>query len=156
MPLIPISATNLFAEVDAEDFALISAHKWFQRPHHGNLYAIANIVQPDGKRKTVQMHSLILPEAGCIDHRDGNGLNNRRENLRPARSRDNTRNNKGWSTRSSPYKGVRYKDSRWEARITFNYAHIYLGVFKTPEEAARAYDAAALLLFGDFARVNLP
>lgn len=57
---------------------------------------------------------------------------------------------------SSQYKGVYKKRSRWAARIAVNGETTWLGTFKTEEEAARAYDAAAKRLHGEFARLNFP
>jgi hypothetical protein len=94
-----------------------------------------------------------------VDHRDGNGLNNRRRsNLRVCSHSQNGANQKKHKNNTSGFKGVvLYKDNRsrpWCARIKVEGRHIYLGYFATPDEAAKAYDAAAIRLHGEFARTN--
>ena len=82
-----------------------------------------------------------------MDHENGNGLDNRRENLRLATHSQNQRNRR--RTRDKVYKGTRRNGKKWVA-------HIVLGTFASEEEAARAYDHAATLLYGEFARLNFP
>jgi hypothetical protein len=90
-----------------------------------------------------------------VDHQDGDGLNCRRSNIRVSTPSLNTAN-AGKRPGSNPYKGVLKRGSRWIARIKVNYTSRHLGTFDTPEEAARAYDRAAVETFGEFARLNFP
>jgi hypothetical protein len=90
-----------------------------------------------------------------IDHKNGNGLDNRKENLRMASTAENARNlNKKSSNNTSGYRGVsfskRHKNKPWMGRIKFNGKLIHLGYFFTAEEAAKAFDKKAVELFGEF------
>jgi hypothetical protein len=110
------------------------------------------------------MHRLILglgPKGPPVDHRNGNGLDNRRENIRIATVAQNRQNSrKTRSNTSSQYKGVYWNETHqsWRTHIHTAEQHIYLGCFaKDAEiEAAKAYDLAARELFGDFAHLNYP
>jgi hypothetical protein len=110
------------------------------------------------------MHRLILGVTDSsieIDHRDGNGLNNTRHNLRIATSQQNAFNRKKRSDgKLSQYKGVskRSETNRrpWYAFICIDGKQKIIGAFDSELEAARAYDASAALHFGAFARLNFP
>ena len=108
------------------------------------------------KRVTIYMHRMIV---GCapvykVDHKDGNGLNNQRPNLRVASHDENNLNRDGWSL--SGYKGVSRDGRRYRARITIGGVQKTLGRFDEAILAALAYDEAAHELFGEFARFNFP
>jgi hypothetical protein len=89
------------------------------------------------------------PTANHIDHKDWNGLNNQRNNLRSASHSQNLGNGR-FRRGISGFRGVAAVGDRWRAYV----AGIHLGTFATPEEAARAYDAAAIARFGEFATTN--
>jgi hypothetical protein len=74
--------------IDTADYGLVKEHPWSALVNSRNTYAKTTI-KGSGKRTTL-LHSLLLPDAKLIDHRDGNGLNNRRSNLRPATHRQNS------------------------------------------------------------------
>ncbi len=156
MKTIPLTQGE-FALIDDEDFELVSRHKWFclVDQKNGKRYAGTNVMR-NGKQRGLSMHRLILEHhAAHTDHKDGNGLNNQKENLRPATRAQNGQN-RNLQIHSAPFKGVSaYKDTgRWLAGIRVNKKLKYLGYFDDPVAAARAYDAAAVANFGEFARTN--
>jgi len=89
-----------------------------------------------------------------IDHVDGNGLNNQKANLRVASHAENCANRRINRNNTSGFKGVSKNKERWQAYIRVAYRQIHLGYFDTPEEAAEAYDRAAIAYFGEFAKTN--
>ena len=155
-PVIHVPLTRgAVAVIDAADWPFVQPYRW-------NLatvgYATANVVLADGRRTCVTMHRLLLGVAPRVrvDHRDGDKINNRRSNLRLATPSQNGANSPGRRTGVSGFRGVTpaRMPGRWFAQITVNRKHLSLGVFDTPEEAARAYNAAALAAFGEFAVLN--
>lgn len=152
--LIPLTFGQ-HAIVDAEDFAWLSHWDWFaaKRPD-GKFYA----VRTSEDRKRIRMHRVILDCASGEegDHKNGNTLDNRRENLRKCTHLQNGRNRLKSKNNTSGFKGVTWHTcgNKWLAQIRVNYKTISLGHYDDPVEAARAYDAAAKLHFGEFAKVN--
>lgn len=105
--------------------------------------------------RRVRLHVFL--RGRDVDHRDGDKLNNRRENLRKCTPTQNAWNQRRRRTNRSGFKGVdRYVDGRWRARIKAHGVTTFLGYFPTADEAARAYDAAARVQHGEFARLNFP
>lgn len=141
--------------IDTNDLVAVKNYAWHALRGKTSLYVYAQIGRP---QKSIQLHRLILgfPKSD-VDHRDGNGLNNRRKNLRPASESQNGANaRKTTEPRSSIYKGVTRKNGKWHARIRKTGKLLDLGGFQIEKEAAKAYDRAALYYFGDFARLNFP
>lgn len=141
-----------FALVDASDLPLVSGHTW-RRSEQG--YAQAGVTI-NGKQRQVRMHQLIVKtDSPEIDHRNRDKLNNTRSNLRPCTNQQNQANREALP-HSSKYKGVSYRPKlrKWVANIGFNCKIVYLGIFASEEAAARAYDDAAVRLFGEFAKTN--
>lgn len=143
------------AFVDDEDYTLVSSYTWYPRrdSKHNIVYALANI-RTEGKRRTIDMHRLILPDAKMVDHINHDGLDNRRKNLRAATPTQNQQNRKP----AKRFKGVDYIKSkdRYRARITLDGRCITLGAgYSTEEAAALAYNEAARKLFGEFAYLNV-
>jgi hypothetical protein len=146
-----------FALVDDADYEWLNQKKWCLKSVGSKEYAAANFW--NGKGNVVTMHRYILGKAcegKMVDHKDGNGLNNQRSNLRPCTHSENMRNVKKPSVNTFPYKGVRPQGRGWRADMSCNNKTIYLGTFDGVEEAARAYDKKAKELFGEFARLNFP
>lgn len=160
---IPLSQgyTALISQEDA-DLALL---KWSVAIRNRLAYSQRNIWA--GKTRTVAfMHRVIiarmlgrdLASIELVDHINGNGCDNRRENLRLATKSQNLSNQGKQQHNTSGFKGVTWHNQRhkWIAQIGSNGKHMYLGVYLTKEEAARAYDIAALKYHGEFAKLNFP
>ncbi|MDE3095803.1 MAG: HNH endonuclease [Chloroflexota bacterium] len=155
MPAIMLDRGR-FALVDDGDFERVKGHRWTtNRPHvtASGLefwYAQAHI---DGK--TVRMHRFIMdaPSGTQVDHINGDGLDNRRSNLRLCSHAGNNRNR---HVKNAPARGVlRLSSGRWSARIGVDGRNVGLGTYDSKEAAARAYDAAAVRLHGEFGSLNL-
>lgn len=107
--------------------------------------------------KAVFMHNAVMGKTGVLhDHRNKNTLDNRMENLRECTVSQNGANRDKQVRNTTGYKGVFKNHSKWIARITVMNKRFHLGNFSNKESAARAYDAAALVHFGEFARLNFP
>ncbi len=145
------------AIVDDEDFEKLSHFKWHVRIQPG-IYA-ARTMRENKRRFNIRMHQQIMGTIPGyeIDHINGNGLDNRRSNLRFCTRSENMMNQKK-QLGTSQYKGVSFASSKakWHAQIVNKRHRISLGYFRTELCAALAYDVAALLLFGEFARINFP
>jgi hypothetical protein len=155
MKLIPLTQGK-FAKVDDEDYDWLMQWKWCATlSARGTWYA-----RRYEESVCVAMHREIATMVGLpqVDHQDCDGLNNQRYNLRPCTSRQNNQNRRKVSGKSSQYKGVCWitKWSKWSAYIRVNSKLQSLGTFDDEVEAAHAYDNAAVLHFGTFARLNFP
>ena len=143
------------AIVDSEDFEYLSQFKWHAVKLGHNWYANRNIKTLDGYINQRMQWDILGKNA---DHKNGDGLDNRRDNLRICTKAQNNRNQRRVPTELSPYKGVKRKGYRyrtmWEAQIKVKARPVYLGLFGTAEEAALAYNWAALIYFGEFALLN--
>lgn len=154
--LIPLTQRQN-AIVDASDYEWLMQWNWcaHKRVSSGSFYA-ERVETQKGKRKTIHMASVVL---GCgpreADHIDRNPLNNRRDNLRKCSMAENSYN-RMWRRIQSRFKGIARSGSRWRARIKLNGKMRSLGSFGSEEEAARAYDSAARITFGQFALLNFP
>lgn len=148
-----------FALVDSADFEWLGQYKWSARlgARKGKFYAQRNIMLGNRQQRTVQMHRVILgvdDPSVEVDHINGDGLVNTRENLRVATHSQNQQNQGPSRVNKSGFKGVWQRGNRWYAQIRANHKTHHLGGFSTPEEAARAYDKAARELHGEFAFLN--
>jgi hypothetical protein len=151
IPLHGKKAADRVALVDDADYELVSRYRW----HMSHDYATAHIRRADGRWTKITMHNLIM---GCvgIDHRNLNGLDNQRSNLRPATQPQNMGNTRAHAGSSSAFKGVSWdrQHQKWLAQISIGGHQHHLGRFLNEEDAARTYDAAAREEFGSFARLN--
>jgi hypothetical protein len=159
MKTIPLGHNRL-AFVDDEDFELVSKYHWFARVCNHTMYAVANIRLANGKYSSLIMHRLIMgaQKGQLVDHRDCNGLNNCRYNLRFCNSQENHFNQRKTNKkRSSKYKGVSLfkRDNNYSASIGFCGRKLHIGYYNTEKEAAIARNKVELELFGDFAHLNV-
>lgn len=157
MKEIPLTQGHV-ALVDDADFESVSKFKWHAtKGLSGIWYARRNVRKPDGTRMTQRLHQFLMPGVLMVDHEDGDGLNNRRYNLRhctPSQNQCNSRKRAG----SSTSKGVSWnlRQGKWIAYINLNGKRRHLGLFKSEDAAAQAYDTAARTLHKEFAAPNFP
>lgn len=146
-----------WVQIDAEDYARIAPLKWQAVSPNGINYYARRTVQEDLKIKNVYMHNLILGIEDQIDHKNGDGLDNRKENLRICTQSQNRMNCRKGQNQSSKYKGVSWhkKNKRWRAYIQVNGKKIALGNHVSEELAAKAYNDAAEKHFGEWACLNV-
>jgi hypothetical protein len=158
--MVPLTRGQ-YAIVDIEDFDRLSKFKWHTGINGRDFYARRKVRSDDTRPKKcfISMHREILnvPEGLFVDHINHNGLDNRRANLRAA-----TREQNSWNQRkklgnyTSRYKGVHFSKNmrRWEARLVYKGKEIPIGYFDDEVSAARAYDAKATELYGEYAALN--
>lgn len=152
---IPLTQGKV-AVVSDHRFEHLNQWNWCATKHKNTWYAVRNMKAPF--KGTVLMHREIMnaPKEMDVDHWDGNGLNNTDENLRVCTNAQNIQNSRKRSDNTSSFKGVTWSKSyeKYQAQITVEGQYFWLGYFNDPEEAARAYDAKAKELHGEFARTN--
>jgi hypothetical protein len=165
MKVIPLSGGGGGREaiVDDEDYDLVRQYFWgaLKKTARSGYYAChapGPRRGPNAPKHNLMMHRLIMgvddPRIE-VDHRNGDGLDNRRANLRTCTHAQNTANQrKSQRPLTSRYKGVCRADGKWLAQIGCAGRNYRIGSFAVEEDAARAYDAKAVELFGEFARVN--
>lgn len=153
---------NLIAIIDDEDYEWAKDYTWWSNVR--NLYVMTRKHKKD---KWLYLHRMIMEKLNgditgkCVDHINGNPLDNRRCNLRVCTHTQNMQNmGKFTDNTHSQYKGVSYlvntqkRRKRWLAYIEVNKKRKYLGYFHTEEDAAIAYNLAAKEHYGEFARLN--
>ncbi|MCY7423508.1 HNH endonuclease [Bacillus amyloliquefaciens] len=142
------------ALVDADMFDYLNQWSWF---YHENGYAMRSY-RKDGRYRKDRMHRVVVnaPSGFDVDHINGNKLDNRRENLRIATRSQNNANKRMQSNNTSGYRGVNWHKQRrkWVAKIQVDRKSIHLGLYEKKEDAARAYNKAAVLYYGEFAQLN--
>lgn len=158
MKEIPLSR-GLVALVDDDDYAELSQRTWnAMEVSPGKVYAGA-ATRRNGKPSYEYMHRALLnaQKGEYVDHVDGNGLNNTRENIRICTHAQNGSNRSGPQVNNtSGYLGVtKRKPDRWSAQVTHKNKVHYLGWFDCPIKAARARDKKARELHGQFAYINI-
>lgn len=148
---------NKEVHVDDSDFDVLSKFRWYLSVHKKNMYALTKI-----KYKHHSMHRMLMgltdPKILC-DHKDGNGLNNQRSNIRQATYGQNSQNKGACHRNLSGYKGVclnrENKYKKYTAVIIANGKRIFGGGFTTPEDAARRWNEMARQYHGEFAYQNI-
>jgi hypothetical protein len=145
-----------YATVDDDDYSWLTNYNWYAHTSPNTCYAATRLRRRDGGYMNIRMHQLILrPQPGeVVDHMNGNGLDNRKCNLRTCSQAQNVRNSRARGV--SIYKGVCSTPSgKWRARIWLNSKRsLWLGVFDSEVAAAAAYNNAALQLHGEYAKLN--
>jgi hypothetical protein len=144
------------AIIDAADVCLVGRHLWYAKTKPGKtVYAVRS---SRTGRRTIQLHRIIMgePEGLEVDHRDGNGLNNRRVNLRIATRAQNGKNQRTPRNNVSGFKGVYWdsRKSRWRAQITADGRTYRLGLHRNLEAAVAAYAEASKTFHGEFGRTE--
>jgi len=165
MKKIPLTQGQ-FAMVNDEDYDMLNQFKWYAlyQKHIDGYYAVRHIRKSNGKWTTEYMHRVILncPTSKETDHKNHDGLDNRRCNLRIVTHGQNQYNRKSNRTGVSKYKGVslhkqKYKNKvyeYWQSQIRINGKLTHLGYFETEIDAAIAYNKKAKELFGNYALLN--
>lgn len=142
------------AIIDAADADRIGKHSWTAMVKRGTVY-VKRAYMRNGKSITVLLHREVMNVADdvLIDHRNGNGLDNTRANLRPATTSQNMCNRPAPSNNTSGFKGVCFSKAskKWTAQFVFRGKTIYVGVYPTPEDAYAARRKADAKLYGEFA-----
>jgi len=146
-----------WALVDDEDYELVKAYTWYFNPSSGNTGYAATTKRVSGLNVRTYMHRLITGY-DRVDHQDRNKLNNRRSNLRSCTQSQNLANRPMQHNNKSGYRGVSWfrRDDKWRVTIKVLSKQIHIGYFFVKEEAAKAYDRAALKHFGEYAQLNFP
>jgi hypothetical protein len=159
IPLRGKAGAGLFALVDDEDADLVANYSWHVIGRPPLIYPHAYVrgsKAATGHNVCVTMHQVLL--GPWADHVNGDGLDNRRVNLREASRAEQNRNTAKRASATSRYKGVWAYGShgKWRACIRIDRRSVHLGCFGSEADAARAYDAAAVEAWGEFARLNFP
>ena len=147
------------ALVDDKDYDILVQHGWYaHKPPSSKTYYACHSVKRGKKVETIFMHRVILnaPKGKQVDHKNRNGLDNRRNNIRLCTGSENGSNVGLKANNTSGYKGVSWHKptKKWGVKIKLNGKSIHLGHFIDKHEAARIYNEAALKYHGAFAYQN--
>lgn len=157
MKEIPVSG-GFFAKVDDEDFERLSVFTWHADKQSAVVYAKTNLPRDGGQRKSPRMHQLLIACDGGfrVDHRDGDGLNNQKSNLRQATAGQQKQNSaKRVTATTSRFKGVRRQGKRWCAEVKLHGVSVFREYAADEEDAATMYNFAASEAHGEFFRANI-
>lgn len=148
-----------FTEINDEDAPLALAFKWRRHEDKRAKNRAEYAAYSAGPGVVLFLHRLIMKAKPneLVDHKDGDGLNNKRDNLRLCTQSQNRANGRQWKSPKSGFRGVYQKGNRWTALISQDGNKLkHLGTFIEKEDAAKAYDRAATERWGEFARLNFP
>jgi hypothetical protein len=144
-----LMAGNRFVLVDASDYIWLNKWRWYPSPD----YAYRQI-QVDKKRSSILMHRLILNATNGqeVDHVNGDGLDNRRCNIRLCTPSQNQANRGKDKRNTSGRKGVTWNKcaNKWQAQTSVNGKRKYIGIFSDVEKAHKAYNKFRISIFGEF------
>lgn len=148
-----VRGKGMVALVDDEDYQRLSEFRWNL---HSAGYAVSGI-KISGKKICLYMHRMVMDNPkNVVDHINFDKLDNRKINLRECTQQENCWNSSPVGGRA--FKGVSLdkRNKKWKSYIRSEDRQVFLGYFKTEEEAAKAYDRGARKFFGVFARLNFP
>jgi hypothetical protein len=149
-----------FTIVDPQDFYRFNIFNWCPKEDGPNIYAVRLAGDPIKRVKVISLHREIMnhPVRRLVDHKNCDGLDNRRANLRIATKSQNVCNRRKRTNTSSRFIGVYFRKCRglWAACIWYRKKRVWLGYFESEIEAAKAYDRSALKYRKEFARLNFP
>lgn len=139
------------ALVSDKDYDGLMLYTWTIHKRPAQTYAVTRVCG-----ELTYMHRFVLcpSDNEWVDHINGNGLDNTRENIRVCSPSQNSYNRTKQKNNTSGYKGVSRCRDRWRAQIQNNGRQVFLGVFSTPKDAASAYNKAASAIAGTFAQSN--
>jgi hypothetical protein len=154
---IPLTK-GYYAIVDAENYEWLMQWKWHVLAGKHTFYAARSTRRINGRKTIVLMHRAIMSTGKGMqaDHKDGNGLMNCWDNLRVCTFTQNNRNVRPQKNTSSRYRGVCWnkRENKWNARINVDGKQIDLGHFISEHEAALVYNKAAIIHYGEFAKLK--
>ena len=154
-----IKMSNGATLIDSEDFNRVNGFNWFvnRQGKRRDIYYVVAPIKINKKWTRIRIHRLILNAniGEIIDHINGDGLDNRKCNLRFCTHQQNIMNRR-ITNGTSKYKGVGWHKgaNKWQVQICFNYKLKYLGLYTNEIDAAHRYNEEAIKLFGEFAKLN--
>lgn len=153
MKLIPLTQGK-YAKVDDTDFEYLSQWKWRCSSNGYTNYAVR--LGPRPKREHFSMHKELLSALG-VDHKNGDGLDNQRKNLRYTTPSENLANRRTYKNNTSGYKGVSWhsRDKLWIAQASKEGKRYRIGKFETAKEASDQYLKKMKELYGEFASLEI-